>query len=1032
LFLAIAFQSAADDSPITAQDVLGGSRSCQIARKEIEAPAPPSFSCPYRIDANQKLKKGGSDVELSLVAEREKKAATAEIKKRLIQNAVANFAQSVARAKQMTGADPLASAPVQRFQDEMQKKCGGSNELKSEVDKLLTIAKKQSTPAVKSDDDLNRYIVAILEYKRIEMATKDKSLPAEEKEKLVLRKNKIAALYPMAVEGAPLLLRSRLEYDLQTSFTDSKRSGAGAAWMDDYLFQNKETPAADQSGEPYTYQIAKKLKARPLSDRAKKEVINAFSSQLMQQMKSIGDLCKADACTTFNISHELTAQSLRRRQTIENIYKRSLDSNQNPESEKLKFTGLQKQVCDCHLLEPQKVVNEGLLTGMSIGTFGGLVFCVFIDPTKLSCPVVAAASVATTVGSAANTTMAVVDAVKVESAVQASANLPGLADGEKAKLTNFQRDRALSAGTDVALTVAGAKVIKVATPVAKKVVNKVINRKAATGEVVEARGSGAIEDHVTGGRNPTRQHYVDNYGDHPGSTPDERLSFKTMEEAIRAAKEAGHPIQAVVRSVENSIQKFMNTITNDFAFVNAINNRRDAILRAKYAEYMRLHPNLKVEFSTDWKGFHTIAHGNIPSSYDADISKMVSETYAELTGDLVGAGLMRSTDRDMLLNEMNHSGYGQTFDQAGTARKMDKEMTPDRSVNEGRGGRDFNDPDVQENHRVRFQQTEMLREGFENKLGDTALMRMDPQSGKKIPVRDLYTVLKKSDDPAVLKREIKKRFNVDVDENTAANLKEYSRLMNDQSPNLVPAVNRESATLVDAEFGGISSDTVAMNTRNLEATSIGAARATDNINSLSTIRQEEQKVTGWLNNQVNPEYRDIAQKTTKPEKVLISGDEKKVQFKQASSLEKAKSTIFGKPVNEEKLKDFVRAHAADDPSLQRHTYIQPGVPRDMRDPMTEHGHTVQKYLMEILEDTSALTPDQLKNMNGLIMMDSKTINNGGISIIIGQKPGTPKFTAEETSKIRNAFLEAIKKFNQATKEKPRTNYTRGRVIMADE
>lgn len=1030
IVMSFAFPSFADDESVSAQDVPGSSQTCQIVRKEIEAPQPEKLSCSFRSETDKKLESNMSDVQLSLVAEREVKVATIEIKKRLIQNAVDSFAQSVARMKQMFGSDPLAAKQVASYQAEMQKKCGDVNGgLKAEVDKLLDTAKKKTVPVSKNDEDFNRYTVAMFEYGRIDYLINENVIQGEEKNKLIQRRNRIAAYYPLAVKGASYGLRSRLDSELLPTFVDSKKAGPGDAWMDDYLFLNKDAPSEIKKGEPHPYQIAKKLKNRTLPAKIKAEISEEFSARLLEQMKSIGELCKADSCSTFNISHELTAQSLRRRQTIENVYKRSLPANEKPVADKMRYTGLQKQVCDCRLLEPQKLVSDELMMGMTVGTFGGLAFCIFLDPTKISCPIVAATAMTSTAAGVANTTLAVRDVARTESAMQASSNLGGLAEEEKAKLRNFQRERSADAAMDVGLAAGGTAALKTVAPYAKKAVSRF---KKNNGTAVDHRGTGEVEDHVIGGRSPERQSYIDDYAHIEGAAPTEIAEFRRLEAQINADIAAGREPTSRVFTLANSMQKDLNTITNDFKVPDAINNNRNAIARKKLLAYMVQHPDLKMAFGPDWKTINVIPYGKIPATFDDDMKRIASEIKKELAEEVIARGAMRADDFRMLLDKMNHSGSGKTFDQASSARKLDRDMAQDRSVHEGRGGRDFNDPATLEAHKDRFTFAEQYRGEIEQKLGETPLMMTEPETGKKVLTREAYSILKTSEDPEVLQQAIKKSQNIDVDVVTVRKMKEYAKMINGQSPDLLPPIKRSTPSLANARNGGISSDTVGMSTINDEATGLGAARATDHMQSLNTIRDEEKNVTNWMNNYVNPQYRDIARKTTESKNIHISGDEKKIEMPKAPIKERVSAIFSGKPVNEDKLKAFVRAHAEDDPSLQRHTYVKPGVPKEMIDPLTEHGHTIQKYLMEYLKESGSLSTEKLKNMNGLMIMDTKKINQGGVDIIVGQKPGTPKLTADDQAEIQAGLKHAIDRFNLATNEKAVTKYKKGRLILADE
>jgi hypothetical protein len=1008
-------QAWADAENLTATDVRGSSQLC----KDVREGRPPSTVLQCRADDSQeyqrKLKFETESLAFKTAVENETSKTAGEIKRELIRNAVANFAESVAEAKRITGQDPFATNPVQHAEVEMLKACGsGAGNFNADITALL---KKAKAPNVSQNKDLaalNRYATAMLEYDRITRLLEDNYFKGDEKIRMTKRRLRILTKYPMVRKGSHLGLKQVVTAELGLRGNDNSTPSETQDWLDGYLFEDLQPPVSVNKGRfPISYEAAMALNRSSDSSSISKEVSTEFMLNTKAALKSLAGLCSADNCTTLNISHEITASSLQRRRTVQQIQNRSVSLN----FERRKFNLLLNGVCECKLLEPQTVASENTVMSMGLVSLGALAICVsnilMPNPTLVLCGLGAAGSASAIGLDTANSAIAIYDSQRTGPAAKVSESLPGLNDQEKKKLLEFQQGREAEVATKLALTAAAAPITKLAGAGFKAGLSKVkeIKTKRLAGSTeaprIERRQVDASPVEA-GGLRPQTKLFVETNGSKEATTEAQRLKFNEKAKRIDSGEEKGIII-ATETSPLREINHFLGKELGD-----ALSNFHNELLVKKLLRYQEEHPGLLLEMSHNYKGFFHIPHGKVPAGYSDDYKKILSEVYGEMFDHLVKNKVLRSSEL-ALIQKMRNTGVGETFQEATDARKLAKELTPEK--NDNSGSLPYSSSSVQESIKMQQSYTDYYRTEIQQKLGETPLMESVESSGKKVPTREVLAIIKKSKDPEKIRQALNHRYpGTNIDDPTLKKLKMYNELIEEQNPSQYPLVSREKASLTDAENGGIASDTISMGSYNSSATAKALATADGVASAKQQIRIEEQKVTDKIRNEINPHYKENAKSIFPNSKASISGDEKVILFSKESSLNS--------------LKKFVRAHA-EDPGLQRHSFIPPGVPKEMRNLLVEDGLKIDKVLRDELMKT-ALPFEKTGSLNSLIMMETKDFGKGQVSIIIGQKPGSPSLTKKDLAEIEKAFEESLRKFNEAEPGfKPKTSYRPGVIHRAD-
>jgi hypothetical protein len=1008
----------ADTETITAKDVRGSSQLCQTARGE----TPPTGHRTCRLftpqEKQQRIKLETESLAFITATESESAKAANELKRELIQNAVANFADSVTSAKRLTGEDPFLTRQVKEAEAEMLKACSGANDFSKDISSLLSKSKMPEKNPTRDLAGLQRYAVAMLEYDRISLLVDDNYLRGDDRARMLQRRKRLLQRYPMVSKGSHASLKQQLGTELRLHGNDSRTPSAQQDWMDAYLFENQDTPSpTGKESLPISYLAAMAMKNTPLSTAVTKEVSIEFMLNTKAALKSLGGLCQSDACSTFNISHALTVSALQRRATLQRIQSRSTDPRSDPTLGQRKFDLLLYGVCNCRMLEPRQAVDDNAVLGAGLISVGALVICgtnfLLPNPTLLMCATGTVSAVAALAMDTANTAVTVYDSRRTSGAAQVSQNLPGLKENEKTKLTEFQKEREMDVASKVALTAATAPALKVATAGVKAGVNKFKDFKGrrTTGSsetpVVERRQRDA-STLETGGLRPPTQEFVEIHAAKEATSEAQRLSFDSLVKRIDADLE-----KWIVFATETSpLREINHHLGKEVG--DALGNFHNELLVKKLKQYQQKHPGLLIEMSHSYKGFFHIPHGKVPPGYANDYKKIVSEVYGEMADHLTKNKILRA-DELALIQRMRNTGEGSTFQEATDSRKLAKEHTPDKT--DKSGAMSYSNSTIQESIQTQQFYTDYYRKELVTALGKTPLME-SVGAGQLKPTQEVLAYVKSFKDPEELKKAFAKRYpGTKVNDETIKKLKLYNELIEDQNPSQYPLVSRERATLADAEKGGLASDTISMGSYNSDATQIALATADGVADAKRKIRIEEQKVTSRIQNEINPHFKETAKTNFPNSKTAISGDEKVIAFENEPSLAS--------------LKDFVKAHAGD-PGLQRHSSIPAGVPKEVRNLLVEDGLKIDKVLRKELLINTSLPFEKTGSINSLIMMETTKFGEGRVSIILGQKPGSQPLTAKDIDEIEKAFKQSLKKFNEAEPGfKAQTFYRTGVIHRAD-
>lgn len=438
--------------------------------------------------------------------------------------------------------------------------------------------------------------------------------------------------------------------------------------------------------------------------------------------------------------------------------------------------------------------------------------------------------------------------------------------------------------------------------------------------------------------------------------------------------------------IENSQMKELNDISLDKDLVTGLTNKRLEMTHDAVNDLLKKYPQVE---SVPYSDFKSVRYAfspkppatKLPDDFEAQLQKVYQQTNDQFADFIRSNGL-----QGKLGDPANwfHGGTGKTGDQASYAARQSRGQASN-ALN------DFDNAGTQQRLSQNLTRTEGMRQNLANDPGLAPLM--DASKGRTSLKTEVFEILRKTNDPSQVQKQIAKSLGIKVDEKQAQRMIAYADSVDGFSPSInVPL--RESSSLTPAENGGISLDFKGIGAKNMKETAEAVASSKTGSRAIEESRLGESGVTASFASskmEINKTLQEIAEKNGYKFTIRSSGDDMVI--------------LPDKPFTTQVKQQISEALARKvPPSSLRLSSIPAGVQQSERAALGVLGEDIEKRLRQKLQ--GQIPRERLDKI--LFSVDMGLDKTKGISSDLRTSSNNMAISDEEMRKIRTAFDNAVR------------------------
>jgi len=326
-----------------------------------------------------------------------------------------------------------------------------------------------------------------------------------------------------------------------------------------------------------------------------------------------------------------------------------------------------------------------------------------------------------------------------------------------------------------------------------------------------------------------RESYISRLVGRQNTTVEQRRAFADL--AFRAEAKG----DMVFVDMQNSKMKYLNDHLGDKNIVTAITNAR---IQATFDELRAKYPQLeKIEYD-DFKsariGFK-FKDGKVPAGFLEDLRHSLSQAEDKFIAELGEFDVVPKGSDLLPPDKWFAAGTGLTPDEANLACRY-AARTCSSVV-------DFRSSRVLENLSGRLSKTETLRKGTMPILKKYNGLSKTLANGQVIPTAPVYEAYRKAESATQFQQMIFERTRQMIPLQTATNLFNYLKQVDEWSTGLLLVEDRQSVTFAGAKYNGITIDVSGMGALNMETLVASLAGETDVMSAMPKARKAERAAT---------------------------------------------------------------------------------------------------------------------------------------------------------------------------------------------
>ncbi len=518
-----------------------------------------------------------------------------------------------------------------------------------------------------------------------------------------------------------------------------------------------------------------------------------------------------------------------------------------------------------------------------------------------------------------------------------------------------------------------------------------LSRVAETSEKITERvqdrvngvsaGSGAAQRRLL-----SRQEFLERWRSSVATTPAENRAWIARSLAPKRAGE-------FYLDTQNTALKKLNDELKDKALVDAIGNRYNASVRQVVEQLKREHPELEVNFYSDYKSVRASIRG--PPAKERELQELLAQRLKAndeaFQRELISARYVRAED---MQTPWFRSGLGGSADEANLATRFARRAEDNRVQS-------FTDPQIRQKAEAAWREAEVTRRLLQSRIRHPSLMD-DLGNGRTVPKADVLDVVRKSKTPEEAREVIRRRYGISLEQQDVNSLRTYFEQIDQFSPGLnIP--ERVAHNFAGARQGGFTIDFAGVGAKNAEGTARGMAQATDLDGAIRGIRQQELRVTRELDALKEATRRDVEQVLSRHQiqaQITVSGDDMVV--------------IPNSPLSSAVKRELMQAQArTGSPASLRTSFFPAGMTNEaQRVTQATIGESIEKKIRQGLE--GRIPRQELQNLSVGIDMRGSVSGSGAVGLELSS---ARNLSAHRRRQIEEEFKKAVEAVNQELRSK---------------